>query len=43
MIVQKGLSKQDVERLAHEHAGKWLTDKKIIKTIVVQDRLVNFV
>ncbi len=43
ITVVKGLAQKELEKLTKEHAGKWLTDKKIIKTIVVLDRLVNFV
>ena len=43
MSVAKGLLQKEIEQLAQQHAGKWLSDKKIIKIIFVQDRLINFV
>jgi leucyl-tRNA synthetase len=43
ITVAKGLAQKELEKLALEHAQKWLADKKVIKTIIVQDRLVSFV
>lgn len=41
--VQREMDKQALELLAHEAAYKWLADKTIVKTIVVPERLINFV
>jgi len=39
----KDTSKEEIETKAKELAAKWLEEKKIIKTIVVPNRLINFV
>jgi leucyl-tRNA synthetase len=43
ITVKKGLAQAEVQALALEAAARWLEGKELIKTVVVQDRLVSFV
>ena len=43
MVVEKGLSKEEVEEKAQEKIQKWIKDKKIEKVFFVKDKLINFV
>jgi leucyl-tRNA synthetase len=43
LVVRKGKEQSDVELDARILIDKWLTDKKIVKVIFVQDKLINFV
>jgi len=43
--LDSGKSKEELEKLIRENAKvkKWLSGKKIIKTIIIENKLVNFV
>lgn len=43
ILSKKGLAPEVVTAAAQTAAAKWLENKEIIKTVVVQDRLVSFV
>lgn len=43
ITIKRGLSNDEVEDAAQEAVLKWLDGKKIVKVIVVPDKLVNFV
>lgn len=43
IIVQRSSNQSIVESQARELIAKWLENKKIVKVIFVQDRLINFV
>jgi leucyl-tRNA synthetase len=43
ILVQPGVSQDEVEPLAREAIAKWLEDKEIIKIVFVPDRLISFV
>lgn len=43
LVVRKGMPQTEFEPIAHKEASKWLEGKTIIKTIFVEDRLINFV
>lgn len=43
ITTQKGLTHQQVTSAAEAAAARWLEGKEVVKTIVVQDRLVSFV
>jgi len=43
ITVKRGLTEDEVEGAAQEVILKWLEGKKIIKVIVVPEKLVNFV
>ncbi|MBL7961177.1 leucine--tRNA ligase, partial [bacterium] len=43
LFVEKGASKDVLEKMAREKAGHWIEGKEIVKTIVVPDKLVNIV
>jgi len=43
ITLQQGLDKAVIEKLAREQVAKWLAEVTVVKTIVVPDRLVNFV
>jgi leucyl-tRNA synthetase len=43
ITVAKGLAQPELTKRAQEQAHKWLEGKKIVKTVVVPDRLVSFV
>ncbi|KAB2880219.1 leucine--tRNA ligase [bacterium] len=43
LFVEKGASKDVLEKMAKEKAGHWIEGKAIVKMIVVPDKLVNIV
>lgn len=43
LFVEKGASKDVLEKMARKKAGHWIDGKEIVKTIVVPDKLVNIV
>ena len=36
-------SQDEITRMAQQEAAPWLDKKEIVKTIIVKDRLINFV
>ena len=43
LILNKGMSQEQVEPLANNAVEKWLDEKELIKVIFVEDKLINFV
>jgi len=43
LVVHKGMNQPEIEPVAQKEAIKWLEGKTIVKTIFIQDRLINFV
>ncbi|HML19069.1 MAG TPA: class I tRNA ligase family protein, partial [Candidatus Dependentiae bacterium] len=41
--VKKGTSKESVQETAEEAIERWLENKKVIKVVIVPDKLINFV